>query len=118
MPFDGVMEKPNPKLKKGEAGLRQIRDELRKPMPPGFQWDYGSYETCAVGLLRYLKWEGADIGAVMLNRLNLSEVEWDRTFGGCPIAHQGCEPVTPADVADSIDAILAQRHPLRRLLSI
>lgn len=118
MPRDGKLFTREP-LKPGLAGLAQLRDELRKPMPENWDWDYTRVENncctagCAIGLTRKL-WPEQFSGSpfwedVTCKAFDLSgdEVKW--IFAGQRWGNENLECVMPTMVADEIDKLLKEK---------
>lgn len=118
MPRDGELRTRQP-LKPGLAGLAQLRDELRKPMPDTHTWDFGvslqinhcGTAGCAMGLA-YLIWP-QQAPKYMLPRqaaplfgLTLDEAEGLFMPRGY---RADVELVTPTMVADEIDKLLREK---------
>ena len=119
MPFDGDLKShafvhPGP-FAGGHAGLRQLRDVLRGPLPVGHTWDFRFpyYETecgtagCAIGVACVV-WPSAARHLKLYHGFawipfGITEDEWHDIFGIV-----GNHNSTPADVADRIDAVLAR----------
>ena len=120
MPRDGELLKPRAPLRPGLAGLAQLRDELRKPMPEGFEWDYSIIREprhcgsagCALGLGQIVWPEHAE--TVFLDRViaaiffDLSPSEGIDLF--ClTMPHTPPEDVPAWAVADEIDRLLREK---------
>lgn len=115
------------------GNLRQLRDDLRAPLPEMFEWDMrfvGGWPNecgaagCAIGLLR---WKGLIRDAnEVAGLLNLEESEIDRLFYPDSAPHawkayrsvvgkhvtdsdEAFAKITPAHVADAIDAFLLSK---------
>lgn len=92
MPFDCLPASTSPTL----ADLSRV---LRNPAewPPGFVWDFTNYRTCAIGLFQRVI--GDDIGKLF----DIDSDHWFQIF-----LSRGLSYVTPSEIADRIDAYLAE----------
>lgn len=97
MPFDGTIE---PNLQMLSAALRDWRQ-----WPAGFQWDYQSQKSCAVGLATQLYGKRAFQRMTPWLHIPFSPM-FDIFFFGAG-TDKPRSAVTPDDVANGIDAYLA-----------
>jgi hypothetical protein len=114
MPFDGLptLDKPS---------LAALSFALRHPetWPEGFVWDYGNCETCAMGLANRL-WGGilnkepyaGESACRMASVFGIRQEKAFEIFIFAPANRQlRLRGVTPTQIADLIDAHLANVDP-------
>ena len=124
MPRDGKLPARAP-LQRGLAGLAQLRDELRKPMPVGREWAFEHIDRasscgasgCAIGLAMVLWPKETEAWAhgefmhyeVMAERLGISVDDVTALFLENDGYRCHYDEVTPTMVADEIDKLFREK---------
>ena len=108
MPFDGNDYPARPAQPDGAYLVRVLREGPTGPLwPKGCEWNFANPCCCAIGIAGRI-WDRFMNAAYLGQALNLKfEVAADVFYGTfTPLT---CEDITPAMVADALEAALAQR---------
>lgn len=81
---------------------------LRAPLPEDFKWNYGRHETCAISLARTLGFNMPRLtSAELAHIIDIPDDDASKAFLYLDVILNKMTPacVTPADVADALQAI-------------